>query len=270
MFCPCHVKMKSEVILVLFLTYTSLFNRCQALYLQYRPQVTISVGTFTAFEVGRYAEYSNYEANIVPSGLALIPEVGFGCTSSLSRNASQAISSVSAGSFVVMIPMDLSQCSDYRKATFAKLRGASGVLFYYPGSGSRKFSSGSGLDRLSIPVAAIQFSEDSLTSLQEELRSNNDTSRVVSIIGDYYQSIKTSQTFYFVVFSFCILTLLSCLWFLLSYLRKCRSRAQRRRRRVSKCTVCKVSPFQGDVSLSTLGDASDCHYGRTWEQMPVD
>ena len=245
--------MKSEVVLVLFLTYTSLFNRCQALYLQYRPQVSISVGTFTVFQVGKYAEYGNYEANIGPSGLALVPEVDFGCTPSLSHNATRAISPVSDGSFVVMIPMDLSQCSDYKKAAFAKLRGASGVLFYYSGSESVKFSRGSGLDRLSIPVAAIELSDEALNSLQEELRNSNTTSRLISIIGDYYQSIQTSQTFYFVVFSFCILTLLSCLWFLLSYIRKCRMRAQRRRRRVSGCVKCYHS--RGNVSLSTLEDA---------------
>ena len=46
------------------------------------------------------------------------------------------------------------------------------------------------------------------------------------------RGFRTSQTFYFVVFAFCILMLLSCSWLLLSFFRRCHYRWRLRRNQV--------------------------------------
>lgn len=46
------------------------------------------------------------------------------------------------------------------------------------------------------------------------------------------RGFRTTQTFYFVVFAFCILMLLSCSWLLLSYFRRCHYRWKLRRNQV--------------------------------------
>ena len=49
------------------------------------------------------------------------------------------------------------------------------------------------------------------------------------------RGFRTTQTFYFVVFAFCILMLLSCSWLLLSYFKRCHYRWRLRRNQVLFC-----------------------------------
>ena len=238
----------SKFVVTLFVAYISLITHCEGLYCTYRAQVTLNVGSgdsaIMETIVGDYADYGNHRIQLQHLKFLLIPDYDFGCSSQLNPNTTAAISkAVSTGNpFVLMIPLPLdvdsaisdTSCSDYKKATVAQSLSAAGVLFYYLPSSSSSSSLTEEDPSLSIPVAAIEISEDLLNSIQEQPEEN---SGLVAILGYCYPSIQSSQTFYFVVFTFCILTVLSCLWFMLSYIRRCRLRAAMRRRRVSAC-VC--------------------------------
>ena len=203
-----------------------------SVYWTYRPIVSFTYGTSSISDqtfVGIYADYSNYQASVFDSQLELATDNAFGCTSIgiESSNITRPLS-FSPRPFVIMMPLSYQDCSDYLKADNAQVFGAAGVVFYYlSGSADNRFHSPS-RPRINIPVAAIEISEETLRVIQQQLETSN-----VSIRGDHYSNLQTSQTFYFVVFSFCILTILSCLWFVLSYVRKCRTASQRRQRRVS-------------------------------------
>ncbi|XP_064404697.1 E3 ubiquitin-protein ligase RNF13-like isoform X2 [Halichondria panicea] len=233
----------SKFVVTLFVAYISLITHCEGLYCTYRAQVTLNVGSgdsaIMETIVGDYADYGNHRIQLQHLKFLLIPDYDFGCSSQLNPNTTAAISkAVSTGNpFVLMIPLPLdvdsaisdTSCSDYKKATVAQSLSAAGVLFYYLPSSSSSSSLTEEDPSLSIPVAAIEISEDLLNSIQEQPEEN---SGLVAILGYCYPSIQSSQTFYFVVFTFCILTVLSCLWFMLSYIRRCRLRAAMRRRRV--------------------------------------
>ncbi len=235
----------SSYLVTLFLAYTSLFTFCEGLYCTYQPQVTLSVGqknddaAIRTTVVGQYAEYGSSQTRVKSVRFVLIPDVEFGCDSD-NLNTSAIVSKVAdaEGPFVLAIPLDAEECSDYTKALAAYRIHAAGVLFYYlpnSPSSSRAITDGDNVPRpLSIPIAAIELPESTLNGILEQQKRNYG---FISMIGYCYPSIQSSQTFYFVVFTFCILTVLSCLWFLLSYIRRCRLRAQRRRRRVRAC-VC--------------------------------
>ena len=231
----------SKFVVTLFVTYISLMTHCEGLYCTYRPQVTLNVGNgdsaIQTTIVGEYADYGYQRTQVKELTFILLPDYDFGCGSQLNPNTTAAlIRAPSTGTFVLMIPLPLdnsdTSCSDYTKSVVAQHFGAAGVLFYYFPSSPGQLTDED--PPLSIPIAAIELSEESLNSIQEQLEEN---SGLVSILGYCYPSIQSSQTFYFVVFTFCILTVLSCLWFMLSYIRRCRLRAAIRRRRVSVC-VC--------------------------------
>lgn len=204
---------------------------CCSVYWTYRPIVSFSYGTYDQTFVGSYADYSRYEVSVFDNQLVLAAENAFGCTPASIESSNATIPQSGSRPFVIMMPLSYSHCSDYEKASKAQELGAVGVVFYYlPNSADNQLHSQS-RDGINIPVAVIKISEESLSAIQLQLVTTN-----VSIRGDHYSNLQTSQTFYFVVFSFCILTILSCLWFILSYVRKCRTASQRRQRRVS--TTC--------------------------------
>lgn len=235
----------SSYLVTLFLAYTSLFTFSEGLYCTYRPQVTLKVGPrndntrIRTTITGQYAGYGSSQTRVKNVRFVLVPDVEFGC-GNVNPNTSAIISKAAAaeGPFVLAIPLDTEQCSDYTKALAAYHAHAAGLLFYYvpsSSSTSRTITDGDDVPHtLSIPIASIELPEDTLNAIVEQ---QEEYDGLVSMIGYCYPSIQSSQTFYFVVFTFCILTVLSCLWFLLSYIRRCRLRAQRRRRRVTKC-VC--------------------------------
>jgi len=246
-----------RVIIALFVASVALIPKCYAFYWKLQPGVRFydgpvgnsnSINTVTV--VGdSYAGYNGQYVDINSAKLVIIEEARFGCDRTLSKNATDAINAVAGSEFVIMMPFDTSACSDYRKAYVAQHIGATGVLFYYnERSREPNFSKGD-REKLAILVAVIELPDDNLEKLL-------DGRNYVSITSKYVQALPTSQTFYFVVFSFCILTLLSCLWFILSYVRKCRSNAVRRRRRVSihmcVCISCQVPILKEYVFLLRL------------------
>lgn len=204
-------------------------------YWSFRPTVTFTVNTFQESFVGRYADYSSYQVSVFDAQLVLTTEKDFGCSSKSIRTSNATLpSSADRTSFVIMMPLSYPHCPDYQKASSAQALGAAAVVFYY-NSDSKDGLHSRSTKKLKIPVSAIEVSDDTLGNILQQLQLKNGSS--VAINGKYYQSLETTQTFYFVVFSFCILTFLSCMWFILSYVKKCHSASQRRRRQVSVCIV---------------------------------
>ncbi len=225
----------SSYLVTLFFAYTSLLTFCEGLYCTYKPQVTLNIGgsndgAVRTTIVGEYVDYGRNKISVNKDRFVLVPDAEFGCITNPNTSAIISKAASVKGRFVLAIPLGNKKCSDYKKAKAGEEAGASGILFYYlpdSSSSSRRFSNH---DPLSIPVVSIELPEDTLNEILEQQEHNVG---VATMMGYCCPSLQTSQTFYFVVFTFCILTVLSCLWFLLSYIRRCRLRAQRRRRRVS-------------------------------------
>ena len=201
-----------------------------SLYYSMRPRVTISPGPGDREEFSAVGDYdpdyvSSSRKNVPSADLYVIEDRWFGCPGNHSNN----VTLPSTGYFVVMLPylgVD-SPCSEYEKArTIRSVWGASGLIFRYEpgdpqgGQLSNRPPSSSTLSGITIVVLQLQYSPPK--------------GATVSITAEYHQ-FQTSQTFYFIVFAFCILMLLSCLWFVMSYIKRCHYNVQRRRRRVSTC-----------------------------------
>ena len=117
-------------------------------------------------------------------------------------------------------------CDDYKQALLVER--AEGLVFFYTSVGGIKFLS-AGNNKLDTTVVIIELKEDYV----EELKGLPEANTPMVIIRSSTKPVEPSQTFYFVVFAFCILMALSCLWFVLSYLRKCCRNARTRQRPVS-------------------------------------
>ena len=74
-----------------------------------------------------------------------------------------------------------------------------------------------------------------LTKQLEHLLTTQSASSTIQVTVEaqlIQRGFRTTQTFYFVVFAFCILMLLSCSWLLLSYFKRCHYRWRLRRNQV--------------------------------------
>lgn len=203
---------------------------CSSLYYSMRPKVTISPGPGDRDEISAVGEYdpdyvSGSRKNVPSANLYVIDDREFGCPGYNHTN----ITLPSTGYFVMMLPYlgVNSPCLEYEKAqTIRNLWGASGLIFRYelgdPQGGQLRDrpSRSPTLSGITIVVVQLQYKPPK--------------GATVSITAEYHQ-FQTSQTFYFIVFAFCILMLLSCLWFVMSYIKRCHYNVQRRRRRVSIC-----------------------------------
>lgn len=201
--------------------------RSLSLYYQMRPTISIMAGSFQASDVGNYDPgYSSTKKDISNAELYVIEDDRFGCPGYYSP---AELNITFPQYFVVMLPFVDSgvPCSEFRKAKTAQQWGADAVIFRYDPDDPHN-------GRLSNkPTDSPQLS--GITIVTMELAWNpallENSPGLVSIVAHYHQ-FQTSQTFYFIVFAFCILMLLSCLWFVMSYMKRCHYIIQRRRRRV--------------------------------------
>lgn len=178
--------------------------------------------------VGSFASYGEASTDR-RRGKLVLPSETYGCSES---NATLPRIS-SGGSFIVVLP--LSECNDYFQARRAYRDNAAGVVFYYTSDSSRdSTTSGNGIV-LAIPVAVVKVDNDLLDYITGQ-KSPQYTD--VAIEGVNYTVFQQSRTFYFIVTAFCILILLSCLWFFTSYFRRCRHSVRNRRRQVWPMHVC--------------------------------
>ncbi len=168
---------------------------------------------------GEFADYSR--SNNVGGDLRIIEDARFGCNGSTGLDAPDA-----RGEVIVLALTGV--CNDYLQALAAEESGAIGVVFYSPSDKSLS-SKPSYAPIITATVAVIRTGDDIV-----DMFGNKRPTPRVTITKDYQQVYKTTHTFYFVVFAFCILMGLSCLWFLLSYIRRCCHSARNRQRRVSK------------------------------------
>lgn len=193
------------------------------LYYELVPYITLRAqGLGSKTLIGDFASYSD-RPNTDELPLVFVPD-GFGCPR---WNDTINTSSNSRFTLILRLTQD---CADYEQASAAQQLGAEGVIFYYtPGSVYNTLGPkpNSRSPPLPIAVVSLELEDDDVQVLMAN------SSPTVSIQEQYRQSFQTSHTFYFVVFAFCILMLLSCLWFALSYIKKCHYNVQNRRRRVS-------------------------------------
>ena len=184
-----------------------------------RPHVTFATDSSDNGDtlVGHFASYGQSSTEAVRGAFVLVDET-YGCQSNSSLPTPK-------GEFIVVIP--LSSCSDYLQAKKAEEDGTSGVVFYYT-SGSEKTSLEEEDRRVGVPVAIVEPDDDVLSRIDgEETQYTH-----VSIVGVTYAVFHQSRTFYFIITAFCVLILLSCLWFFTSYARRCKQTLRSRRRQV--------------------------------------
>lgn len=224
---------------LLFSLATLSISRCFSPYYQARPTITIVADGLTLTEVGDYITDYAKILDISNAKLVMVGDKNFGCpeeapTTSSNRN----ITIPSKDSyFVVMLPYlgDNSPCSEYSKAVTARdVWGAAGVIYYYtpedPQKGRLERRPDHTLSIQDLSLTKVLLSSVKIDALLSEVEK--DFQPRVSVTAHYHQ-FQTTQTFYFIVFAFCILMLLSCLWFVMSYIKRCHYSLTRRRRRVS-------------------------------------
>ena len=230
---------RTPAILVAVLWVAAIFPECSSLYYQVRPTIDIEADPFNPSKVGEYAsDYSRTKENIRRADLYVIEDPNFGCRGYIPPS-NDSLNNYTLPSrtflFAVMLPYQGRNglCSEYERAQTAHNNwGATGLIFRY----SRDDPQGGSLR--SRPSQEPQLS--GITIVTVELERNDallDRARYQPhvTITAHYHPFQTSQTFYFIVFAFCILMLLSCLWFVMSYIKRCHYSIQRRRRRVSGC-----------------------------------
>ena len=208
------------------------------------PRVTLSYESMQYRFEGTLATYSNASISST-SGVLLAPGSSFGCSDmdttpsrpSINDSNSSDANSVEAATpgpypsqpFVVIIPK--TACEDYYQAAHAARIGARAVVFYSTQSGTLTSS----LSILSIPVVYTALTAEDKNTLEVLLGLDN-AEVTVELIDAYYY-YRTQQTFYFVVFAFTMLILLSLVWFVVSYMRRCYDSFRSRRQRVREFDV---------------------------------
>ena len=174
-------------------------------------------------DYGQLASFSNKSISSV-SGRLYEPDSLFGCTGLDSYNSTNQ---TPKRPFIVFLPL-LTNCNPYVQSSYADEIGAVGVLFY-----SRKTSKSLTIyhTSLRVLVSLVTLTDDEVTSLKQLLKWN-ETNITLDIRESTY-SIHKSHTFYFVVFAFSVLILLSVTWFIVTYIRRCHGVCVRKYRRVS-------------------------------------
>jgi len=171
--------------------------------------------------IGEFASYSRLEST-PESQSTYLPLVfvndGFGCPGN--DTDSQPLSNS------ILLLRLTQECTDYQQAIAAQRLGVQGLIFYYTPDAVDKSLGSRYAERLSdITVVALELGESDIEDM-----ANSPHARIEPFYRKSF--FKTSHTFYFVVFAFCILMLLSCLWCILSYIRRCQYNVRNRRRRV--------------------------------------
>jgi len=201
-----------------------------------RPLVTIQTTSLRLPpEVGEYVFDYASRRDIDRADLYIVEDPSFGCDSD--AYATNYSLPGRDSYFVVMIPFlgNRSPCSEFTKAVAAsEVFGASGIIYYYspgdPQGGRLPRRPNSSPALLRFSTTKIELASRNLAALLSE--ADKEGGMHVTVTA-YSHPIQTTQTFYFIVFAFCILMLLSCLWFVMSYVKRCHYSIRRRQRRVS-------------------------------------
>lgn len=221
------------VVLIPLLT-VAVVPGCWSLNYPMRPTITIMAGSPEPLSgVGDYVpDYTNERRDISSANLFVIEDDNFGCPDY--NNSYSNFTFPRNKPVVLMLPYlgTDSPCHEFFKAFTARHEyGASGLIFRYDRSDTQggqlvnRPSGNSKLDDITVVTMQLGYIPGLV------YRPGSVFIPRVSIIAHYHQ-FQTSQTFYFIVFAFCILMLLSCLWFVMSYIKRCHYNVQRRRRRV--------------------------------------
>ena len=132
--------------------------------------------------------------------------------------------------FIVFVPLPTSstKCNAYKKAQKAEELGATGIVFY-----SQRESSQLKLTRssLKVVVTLVVLTEDEISLLKKEGNWTNTTIKIE--IDEESSYVGNQHTFYFVVFAFTVLVILSLTWFIITYTKRCHDFITSKRRRVS-------------------------------------
>lgn len=198
----------------------------------YYSHVIISDETYTFSEDGQIASYSNVSLSKVRGRLYDAGKY-FNCIIIESRNANSTstVPSPPPAPFIALLP--LTDCEHYTQVQYAQDMGAAGVLFYSSSSSSRLTGYHS---TVSIVVASVVMQDHELDSLRRVLNLNNTLITIQT--KNKTATYRTSQTFYFVVFAFSVLVLLSLTWFIITYVRRCHDYCARSHTRVSYIKMC--------------------------------
>ena len=213
------------------LLLTLLTRRADAtLYYELRPHVTFKAGRYETMRKGVFSSYANFKS--ATGEMVYIQSDDFGCS-----GYNDSADSIPDGSFVLLLELTES-CSDYEKARYAQndLGAEAVVFFHFPDSALSSLTEKPEDDPPLgyITVASILLSESELLEILQQSTARSPLQ--VEIEGHYYQTFQTSETFYFVVSACCVLLLLSCLWFVISYIKRCHHSFKNRRRRVRVMT----------------------------------
>ena len=225
----------TKALLTFIFSVAAIVTECSSLYYQVRPTITITAGKFNPTRVGEYdPDYSNSKEDIRSADLYVVEDPNFGCPGYSPGNNTQYNYTLPEpnSEFVMMLPYMGGDglCSEFEKSQTARsIWGTSGLIFRYDPGDPRE---GTLVNR---PAQTQKLSGITIATMELELNTAllNRVYLPRVTITAHYHPFPTSQTFYFIVFAFCILMLLSCLWFVMSYIKRGHYSVQRRRRRVS-------------------------------------
>ena len=173
-------------------------------------------------DFGQLASFSNTSVTTITGKIYEPPLSLFNC--SQLPNVTDAVI-LPVEPFIVFVP--LNECP-YNQALIAEEMGALGILFH-----SDSTSSDLNVYRSPLKVVAslVTLTDKEINSLKGIFNFSGTT--ITIKIKQYSKIPTTSHTFYFVVFAFSVLVLLSLTWFFITYAKRCYDHCASRRRRVS-------------------------------------
>ena len=225
--------------LILLLLLAVLAGRAHSRYSSYEHEYIRTIltvrgnpGSYKAD--GAIAVYSNASFSQV-SGLLYGTDGDFGCPRAEPVTNGTVPPPSLVKPFVLFVPLTTS-CGDYAKAVAAQRLGAVGVIFYTSDS-SRRLSR---TTHTALRVAVTRVFVRESDRLTEQLtQGSSQPFRLVQVNGgpvtaslEHITVVYRSQTFYFVVFAFSLLIVLSLTWFIVTYTKRLFERCSRRKRRV--------------------------------------
>ena len=192
----------------------------------YSTTVTISDGDTTIRASGSPATYSNRSRVSQVSGTLYDGRNLVDCYPLAERRTS-ANATFPPQPFVAFLPLSAECGNDHDMVLRLEKWDPLAVVFY---TTSSTLVLGSYRQITKPVVVLIRLTPEELLYLSELLPPSNST---VTISTTAYREYPTSQTFYFVVFAFSVLVLLSLTWFTVTYIRRCHDYCTRNRSRVS-------------------------------------
>ena len=219
-----------ESLVLLLIAILAYGSEAHSVYSQEYFRISLSVGKNRYQADGNIASYSNVSF-VEISGPLYNANENFGCD--LDNDTLPL-----PQPFVLFAPLS-DTCDDSVKALAAQKLGAAAVIFYT--TDSRRTLIRRRIPDLKVAVTRITISRSSSIA-NALIRGSEEDVQPVNINGLSVQATiylsrnqPTSRTFYFVVFAFSLLILLSLMWFIISYVKRMLKQCTQRRRRVSLC-----------------------------------